>query len=801
MKSNLETWIQQKQSLMFSPWLSAVNSGELSKNVSTFRVEKLDKMRLPLKAQQKLTSSVSTSLDDLIVKDCDFIGNRPVWSIFGLDEYNVFIPKLQLFGSSHPNVLECMKQNWFYDKNRCFNKEKLGRQKLISLKEPIIITSSCRSLLESCVKGQSCEFKPVVCSSIKPNALFYDVSYDLVFQRNHFRHTDGNLAGIGKCQMYTKWGYTSDLNPKYALSENEESLELRSLLFGHENLKTIPSFYFLGDYIEEEILLPTYLKNSYRNIDLTKLFSRWKFRKSLTLKIEKSYLFDILDEPIRKLELKYKLPLLSLTIARSYRQITKSFCARLASNKWVVSEYKTYMMNWEPFSTLQLESVLVENETYTKCTIPSIILTDDNDRYLKLLDIENDCKALLTTSCESIPVNISQNYDNRLVNKISQSLLQEEDLLHIDNDSVDKSFSQTKHDTTVTAHEVQSRNTKLTNLLSTPKAEDVNPAAKPETQSVSTKRTMSEMSSIILNKRKKVNISQFNFSKKYPYLDAPKQTTGSFYQPQEIVLPKTQAAPRKGMNKFQKQDTPPNVENANILDTSEIDLEETVLNVPSSQVCNVMLNVNFATKFGAAFHHFNNIVGKNSEIMLNEFKMNGFNLEFDMFLNTSCGVIFFRPINIYQIDIHSGENLVFRQMSEIAMQVTSLIVVIAVDKTVQLENDEKLFSFIKNAEDFGIQIFVVESDPKTIAVSMLELIQKYSVFDEVPFSWTAENQFLEVCGVSNPFLAQWILETWSLEDFVKQSEEERACNLLRMCTAELAGYVNRAVQNFTDAEI
>ncbi|GAV26614.1 hypothetical protein PMKS-000068 [Pichia membranifaciens] len=788
---------------MFSPWLSAVNSGELSKNVSTFRVEKLDKMRLLLKAQQKLASSVSTSLDDLLVKDCDFIDNRPAWSIFGLDEYNVFIPKLKSFESSHPNVLECMKQNWFYDNNRCFNKEKLERLRLISLKEPMIITSSCRSLLKSCVKGQSCEFKPLECCSIKPNALFYDVSYDLVFQRNHFHHTDGNPAGTGKCQMYTKWDYKSNLILKQALSENEQSLELGPLLFGHEHLNTIPSLYFLGDYIEERIPLPTYLTDSYRDIDLTALFSRWKFRKSLTWKREKSYLFEIVDEPIRKLELKYKFPLLSLVIAKSYCQIMKSFCAKLASKKWVFSEYKTYMMNREPFSTLKLESVLVENETYTKFTIPSMILTDDNDRYLKLSDIENDCKALLTTSYELIPVNISQYYDNSSVNKISQSFLREEDkasLLHIDNDSDHKSFSQTNRDTTVIDHEVQSSNTKLTALLSTPKSEDVNPAAKPETGSVSGKRTVSEMSSITLKKRKRVNITQFGFSKKYPYLDVLNQTTGSFSHP-EIVLPRTQAAPRKVINKFQKQDTPPNVEDANILDTSEIDFEETVLNVPSSQVCNVMLNVNFATKFGAAFHQFNNIVEKNSEIMLNEFKMNGFNLEFDMFLNTSCGVIFFRPINIYQIDIHSGENLVFRQMSEIAMQVTSLIVVIAVDKTVRLENDEKLLSFIKNAEDFGIQIFVVESDPKTIAVSMLELIQKYSVFDEVPFSWTAENQFLEVCGVSNPFLSQWILETWSLEDFVKQSEEERACNLLRMCTTELARHINRAVQNFTDAEI
>ena len=213
-----------------------------------------------------------------------------------------------------------------------------------------------------------------------------------------------------------------------------------------------------------------------------------------------------------------------------------------------------------------------------------------------------------------------------------------------------------------------------------------------------------------------------------------------------------------------------------------------------------MLNVNFATKFGAAFRQFSNILENTNRVMLNEFKMNSSNLEYDMFLNASCGIIFVRPINIYQIDLHTGENLMFRQMFEIAMQVTSLIVVIAVDKTDRLKNDKKLLSFIKDAEDYGVQIFVVESDPKIIAVGMLELIQKYSAFDEKPFLWTAENKWLEDCGISNPFLAQLILDTWSFKDLVKQSEEERTGHLLRMCTDDLASHINRAVQKFTNVE-
>lgn len=160
---------------MFSPWLSAVNSEKPHNNVTNFRVEKLDKIRLLPKAQQKLASSVHTSLNDLLVKDCSFIDNRPSWSLFGLDEYNVYIPKLQ--EKCQPNVLKCKKQNWSYDNSRCFSKKKLEQQRLVTLKEPISLTSSCRSMLEGCVKSQSCEFKPVEYPSTKPNALFYD-TYD-----------------------------------------------------------------------------------------------------------------------------------------------------------------------------------------------------------------------------------------------------------------------------------------------------------------------------------------------------------------------------------------------------------------------------------------------------------------------------------------------------------------------------------------------------------------------------------------------------------------------------------------------
>lgn len=781
---------------MFSPWLSAVNSEKPHNNVTNFKVEKLDKIRLLPKAQQKLASSVHTSLNDLLVKDCSFIDNRPSWSLFGLDEYNVYIPKLQ--EKCQPNVLKCKKQNWSYDNSRCFSKKKLDQQRLVTLKEPISLTSSCRSMLEGCVKSQSCEFKPLEYPSTKPNALFYD-TYDLIFCRNSFGNTDCKPRDENNAQMYMKWNHTSPLNPKHVLSESEENSKLESLLFGHEYLQTMPKFCLLGDYLKDEILLPTYLKNSSQSLYLENLLSRWNFQKALGWKIEKSYIFDIIDEPILELEMKYKLPLLSIAVMRTHPQLRKSFCKKMASKERIFSENETYMIDWASFSTLKLESGMAENETNTKLTISPMLLTNDNDRCLKLSDIENDCKAKSTTIHQSIPINLSQDFDETWKNN-THNVLGEEggaSLSHHSN-SEDKTFLQVHCDTTVTDDEVQSSKIKFTDLPSTPKVVHVKPSEKSE--SASTKRMMSEVSSITLKKRKRENLTQFDFSKNYPDLDVLNQTTGSFYQLPEIVLPKTQATSRELMNKFRKQDFPPNVERAKILDYSEIDLDEAVLNIPPSQVCNVMLNVNFATKFGAAFRQFSNILENTNRVMLNEFKMNSSNLEYDMFLNASCGVIFVRPINIYQIDMHTGENLMFRQMFEIAMQVTSLIVVIAVDKTDRLKNDKKLLSFIKDAEDYGVQIFVVESDPKIIAVSMLELIQKYSAFDEKPFLWTAENKWLEDCGISNPFLAQLILDTWSFEDLVKQSEEERTGHLLRMCTDDLASHINRAVQKFTNVE-
>lgn len=68
------------------------------------------------------------------------------------------------------------------------------------------------------------------------------------------------------------------------------------------------------------------------------------------------------------------------------------------------------------------------------------------------------------------------------------------------------------------------------------------------------------------------------------------------------------------------------------------------------------------------------------------------------------------------------------------MQVFSLIVFIAIDETIVLEDDNELGNSFRQAEDFDIQVFIISNKPKVIVRSRFELNQKYSVFEKNPFS-------------------------------------------------------------------
>lgn len=58
------------------------------------------------------------------------------------------------------------------------------------------------------------------------------------------------------------------------------------------------------------------------------------------------------------------------------------------------------------------------------------------------------------------------------------------------------------------------------------------------------------------------------------------------------------------------------------------------------------------------------------------------------------------------------------------MQVFSLIVFIAIDETIVLEDDNELGNSFRQAEDFDIQVFIISNKPKAIVRSRFELNQK-----------------------------------------------------------------------------
>lgn len=770
---------------MFKSWYLTDNSGLDTGTLSNSIIEKLDGLQLKPKAQQKLINAISTNQEVLKLKEQDYIQVTPEWCTSTEQAFTMLLPELSVKLKNNSCDIELTK--WISSRLQEKDDSKIRHLKKIVTKELIFLSTNCKSLMEKSLltsKETETYFEKTK-NSKDSNKWIINFPYNLIFE-----------CYQPKALEYIKWVVDSKLNIENAIWEETPSIELNHLLFSNIEPSFIPKIFFASDYYEKEMFIPI-ISNAIKNPEMLishAKISKWVFNRRLNWEICSDIIESITGENVKKLEMKFKVRVQGITVPSFCEQCKTRFISHTKNNNWTFSQYKKYMMNWKPFGGLRLNDALEENDSMVAYCVPLLNDTDDV-KYIKLLDMVSNSKNKYKLNYKLMPLITHSNdqsdkffQDNEVQEALPIQLQEGTSIV------IDSNIGLSNGDGYLKGQEEIKETTLSPKILIENQHQQGSSITLP-------KRELSEIESIILRKKKRSNPVQFDFNKEYPYLDILNQSITIPTTQGKSELPETKDSASKDlMSPLEHTDITTDANNENILDASDTDLNSSLLNIPESKVCNIALDINLANRFGAAYLQFSKLLENEHSLYVNEINLDSEQLNYDMFLNETCGVIFLRPINIYQVDIKTGENLVFQQLSQIAHQVSSLIIVIIVDETVDFETDEKLKSFFKMSEESGIQIYIVSSDAKIIAVSMFELVQKYGVLEDEKFQWTPENKFLEACGISNPFLIWWISKNCNMDDFLTMDEEDRTKYLLRMCTNDLVTDINQAVQEFKEGK-
>lgn len=537
----------------------------------------------------------------------------------------------------------------------------------------------------------------------------------------------------------------------------DETLEEFSMPVEEESIESpVPAVLFVSDM---KVTLPAMAGSNYTAAYRVseKLKKRWKFKKSVNWVIDASVRHGIFDELVSKFEVRFCVSVPQLSIERVKR-------VYLDRTPWQVSTYKTYMLNWKLFGNSDPRDVL--NETYSySFDIP--LAKNDLCKHIKLEELnryefDNEVELSVTVQRSNL---ISPDEAGEVIVQPQQR--EEVNISKVESDVV----CEVEEEVVVNS---------LVATSSTP-------------ESTVSKHKIDEMDTLIMKKKQRVHKAVMLDSHKYPYLDVFNQSS-TFN-----LLPRTRnendMAPLGSSEVVHVPMVQP--DESCVLDFTEQSINETLFDgIPDGKRVWLFVNMKFGDRFGAGFLQLSELVAGEERVELLDFSCDSDGLEFDMFLNPQCGAIFLRPINIYQRDLRSGENMIFSQIGEIAHTVVSLVLVIVVEVG---EEDVKVEQFVELAESYGIAVFVIDNSAKGIAEAMVELAIKYGEFSEGRFAWNTGHQFLEACGVQNPLLQEWILSECNVEEFVLLSEVCREQMLSTVCSEELVRAVNKAVRRFAES--
>ncbi|TID30565.1 hypothetical protein CANINC_000920 [Pichia inconspicua] len=629
------------------------------------------------------------------------------------------------------------------------------KAKRILLRESLKLSDSSKSWMTICIQQYNEEpLEPIL--PVERNPLLIEVIDPIIdYTEQSFNKTRWEIDIVDDL--------FDEPIEEFCLSNENQDIE-----------SSIPPFFLISDLkVTLSVLAESNYTATYRISKRMK--KKWKLKIPVNWIVDSSVKRDIFDELVSKFEVAFCVPVPHLEFESEDRLYVDK-------KRWSVSTYKTYMLSWKLSVNGNVRDVLEEKCDYS-VVIP--MMKDDLCKYIKMEEIE---KSNFVSALENIPITLQHNY-------LSLNELEETpDTLPIVTPQEDISLS--NHSSELADDVVNS--TKNSFLISPKTASDKeivasSNASQSTPDSTVSKHKIDEMDTLVLKKKQKVQKTVMLDNKKYPYLDVFNQTT-TFN-----LLPQTRKEVGSVPGTKELVHVPmvlPQEAKEQILENTEQSINESLFDVvPVDKRLWLFVNISFGDRFGAAFLQLSELVVDVSQVELLDFADCGKGLEFDMFLNVQCGAIFLRPINIYQRDLKSGEDIIFSQIAEIAHTVTSLVLVIVVDED---EDDPKVEQFVKLAESYGIEIFVLENNAKKIAQAMVELALKYGELQKREFEWNSGHQFLEACGVQNPLLQEWILDKCTVEEFVSLSVGSREQLLGPVCSDELIRIVNGAVQRFVE---
>lgn len=759
-----------RQTSEYEPWIVLEDQCcLLTQNLITSQLS--EKFRLLPKAQQRLISAIKVD-QTLIEPDIDEFFKTQNWLKDKETDLLLHISKLKISPGIEFNL----------DSSKWCVQEKpirINKNKQAVLRESLKLTEKSKIWLSNCIRAYKND--PIVAiSKVEGNPFLISIMEPI----------------IDKTQLKedrNQWSLNRD-----SLDIFDEQIEIISDTIKKSTSESpIPSIFFVSDL---KMQTPTLAESTYHGSHKlpSKFKKQWNFIKELNWIVDSTIIQPLVEESISKFEIKFKLLITPISVLlNKYEENQKP---------WKVSTYKAYMLNWKMFANWNLEEALKE-DIDGKIILPK--QTQNVCRYIRLKDLTRYEIDKLEYKNETI--SLLQNIENP-IKMIQPSPMKSSPSATIQQipvgtpdipiPSITKTpqpllYQNTPYSPNNKLHQTPPP---ISIFTSPPQPEITVETEQYHTSDICTpKHLIDEMDSLVMRKKKRIHKTVILDNKRYPYLDVFNQTTTHDILSSQLKEKKSFPESKEVIHLQLPQINTPvkEAKDNDILDLADEKVNITLLTtIPDNKKLYMFVNITFSDRFGAGFFQLSKLLADQDNLELLDFADTSDTLQFDMFLNPQCGVIFLRQINVYQKDLKTGENMILKQISEIAHMVTSLVLVITVDATLEPQEDNKVAHFVRVAESYGIQVFVIENNPKSIALSMIELAIKYGKDSKSLFEWTSEHQFLEACGVINPWLQGFILDQCTMEDFVTLDGSERARMLEGVCSKELVELVNAAIQRF-----
>lgn len=495
----------------------------------------------------------------------------------------------------------------------------------------------------------------------------------------------------------------------------------------------------------------------------------------------------VLDESISKTELKFKVdtpvipPIGKLETCFVFKDI------------WNYSKFKTYMMDWKPFSKLNPDVVLNEHLTFPQ---PRIHIDTDLSvmRWIKLVEMElgSECEesqdvclieeiANINYSESDVVVEGTVEHSLELPGEVEPEVIEvEDDDIVIVKEVVTREL-ETAHERYISKIPTSSSMRSITRNGCT---------ASKISQSMKSKSTLDQL----IAKRKKLN-SKLSKVAAYPNLEQLNLTTTSERitppPPQSFELVQHMITPES--LQFYQPQLPhfpvPHSEFSNILSDGSTELANVVdisTSMPESII--ICLNSSFPNKYGAVYLKFETVISKISvEIIEMTIPEQRDVIEIDMFLNKGCGVLFLGLIELQQVNLQTNEFVIFEQLDSIGSQITSLIIVILID---EFSMNGNINGILEELKKWGVLVIKIPDQVNEIVKCMVKLIEQYSSCLEIDWDDLRVEKFSKI-GVQNPLFIQWIINNMGKLRELSRSDMIR--ELLNFCSDELAEVISNEV--------